>query len=172
MEERFKSEGFNMYVQLQNLLLFAAKKEPFEAELNLVLEFYGDDFNEERLRSQMKTFSRNFETKQNVKIEDIIVYFKTLNPGLKSLLSEVCKVMELVLVLPATTAEGERCFSRLKLVKTHLRTTISQEHLNHFMVMGIYPNLVDKLDSNKIADEFISRCYNNTRKKLFGQGKQ
>ena len=70
-----------------------------------------------------------------------------MEPGVRALLSQVCKVMELILVLPATTAEAERCFSRLKLILTHLRSTLTQERLNHFMVMGLYPDLVDNLDT-------------------------
>ena len=42
-------------------------------------------------------------------------------------------------------------------------------NLNHFMVIGLYPELVDKLDTNKIDDEFISRCYDNTQTKKFGK---
>ena len=80
--------------------------------------------------------------------------------------------MELVLVLPATSAEGERCFSTLKYIKSPLRTTLEQDHLNHLMVMKIYPELVDKLDTNKIADEFISRGIYNTRTNLFGSVQQ
>ena len=37
-------------------------------------------------------------------------------------------------------------------------------NLNHFMVIELYPELVDKLDTNKIDDEFISR-YDNTQTK-------
>ncbi len=53
--------------------------------------------------------------------------------------------------------------------QTRVQSTLTQERLNHFMVMGLYPELVDKLDTNKIADEFISRCYDNTRTKQFGK---
>ena len=42
-------------------------------------------------------------------------------------------------------------------------------NLNNFMVIGLYPELVDKLDTNKIDDEFISRCYDNTQTKKFGK---
>ena len=38
--------------------------------------------------------------------------------------------------------------------------------------MAIYPELVDKIDSNKVADEFVSHCNNYRRKKQLGQVKQ
>ena len=70
---------------------------------------------------------------------DVIQYFKGLGPRVKDLLSEVCKVMELILVLPAANAESERSFSKMKLIKTYLRSTMSQKRLNHFMIFAVYP---------------------------------
>ena len=92
-----------------------------------------------------------------------------MDPGLSSIMSEVRKVMELILVLPATTASAERSFSRMKLIKTPLRSRMSQERLNHFMLIGLNADLVDEIDSTKIAKEFVDRCYDNTRNKLFGK---
>ena len=81
-------------------------------------------------------------------------------------MSEVIKVVELVLILPASNAGPERQFSKLRLIKTHLRSTMSAERLNHFMILGNYTEMVDKLDLKKIAKEFISR--NERREKVFG----
>ena len=60
----------------------------------------------------MKIFSANFPAKEGLIFQDII------DQGLRELLTEVCKVMELIFVIPATTASPERSFSRLKLIKT------------------------------------------------------
>ena len=98
-------------------------------------------------------------------------FFKNINQGLKVLIPEVGKVLELILVLAATTSTAERCFSRLKLIKTPLRSTLTQEHLNHFMMLALNP-MVDNLSTEKIAELFISRCNNNTRKKMFGKIKK
>ena len=46
---------------------------------------------------------------------------------------------------------------------------MSQEKLNHFMLIDSNPDLVDEIDSTKIAKEFVDRCYDNTRNKLFGK---
>ena len=54
LEERFNQKGFEMYVQIQNLLLFAADKQDYEQELKQVLDFYKDDFDEDGLRLQLK----------------------------------------------------------------------------------------------------------------------
>ena len=70
------------------------------------------------------------------------------------------------MILPATTASPERSFSKMKLTKTYLRSTMTQPRLNHFMILSIYPEYVDKLDSKSILEEFIRR---KGREKLFGK---
>ena len=169
LNERFNQKGFDKYAQLQNVLSLAAKKLNYDQDLTEILNFYGDDFDENRLKSQLKIFSAMFPEKSEVVFEDIINFFKNLEAGFKPMLSEVAKLLELVLVLPATTATAERSFSKLKLVKTHLRSTMKQTRLNHFMLLGLNQELLDKLDTNKIAQEFVSQCYDNTREKLFGK---
>merc|ERR1712173_314482 len=143
-----------MYSNLQDLLILAAKNEDYEQKLRLILDFYHDDFNEDSLRTQLKTFSTIYPRKEILVMSDIIDYFKSLGPRVKDLLSEVCKVMELILVLPCSNAESERKFSLMKLIKTRIRSKISQERLNHFMIFGGYPELVDNLlDLKEIAQE-------------------
>ena len=59
-------------------------------------------------------------------LNDIIKYCQDLEPSNKNLLSEVGRIIALILVLPATNATSERSFSKLKLLKTYLRSTMSQ----------------------------------------------
>ena len=53
------------------------------------------------------------------------------------------------MIPPNTTAK--RKFSKLHLINTYLRTTIKQKRLNHYMILGIYPELVDSLNTAKIV---------------------
>ena len=167
LEERFEQKGQEMYSALQNLLLLAAKNEDYEETLKLVLDFYKDDFNENCLKSQLLMFKSIFPTKENVDFPEIISYFKKLKPGVKSLLTEVCKVMELILVLPATNANSERGFSKLRLVKTYLRSTMTQGRLNHLMILSIYKDMLDNIDLDKICNEFVTA--NDRRSTIFGK---
>ena len=94
-------------------------------------------------------------------------YFKKLEPQILSLLSEVCKIVKLILVLPASNAESERSFSKMKLVKDRLRSTMNAKKLNHFMIVGHNKDIFDNLDFEEIADEFISRT--DRRQKILGK---
>ena len=66
-------------------------------------------------------------------------------------------IIEFILVLPATNATSERSFSKLKLLKTYLRSTMSHAHLNHYMVFSVYKEHLDALDLPALAKEFVLR---------------
>ena len=59
---------------------------------------------------------RNFRGLNVTKLvfDDIIEHFKKMEPRCRGLLSEVMKIFELVLVLPATNATSERSFSKIE----------------------------------------------------------
>ena len=59
--------------------------------------------------------------------------------------------------MPATNATSERSFSKLKLVKTYLRSTMSKAYLNHYMMFSVYKENVDSLDLPDLAKEFVLR---------------
>ena len=67
------------------------------------------------------------------------------------------KVVKLIIVLPATNAVSERSFSALKRVKTYLRSTISDNRLNHLMMLHVHTDKTDRIDIEDICSEFISR---------------
>ena len=52
---------------MQKLLLLAATKKPYEVDMIQFLEFYLQDFDEDLLRGQLKTFSNRFPTTENEK---------------------------------------------------------------------------------------------------------
>ena len=59
--------------------------------------------------------------------------------------------------MPVTVASAERSFSKLKLLKNYLRSTMSQERLNGLATLCIEKRLLDKIDIDTIIDDFASR---------------
>ena len=76
----------------------------------------------------------------------------------KSLINEVMKLVQLILVFPATNAVSERSFSALRRLKNYLRNSMSQQRLNHVALLNIRKSFTDKLDLKAIGNEFISAC--------------
>ena len=100
-------------------------------------------------------------------ISEVIQKFKNLSPARKNLLSEVIKVVKLMLVIPATNAISERSFSSNKRVKTYLRATMKDNRLNHLMTLHVHKCRTDELNLISLDNTFISK--NDERRNLFGE---
>ncbi|CAH2325017.1 zinc finger MYM-type 1-like [Pelobates cultripes] len=67
--------------------------------------------------------------------------------------------LRVILTIPVTVASAERSFSKLKLIKTYLRSSMSQERLSALAILSIEHNLASKLDYSSVIDEFThSKC--------------
>ncbi len=60
IQDRFDQPGYAIYRNLEALLLKAANKEEYSAELQAVITFYGSDFNESELSTQLEIFGASF----------------------------------------------------------------------------------------------------------------
>ena len=72
----------------------------------------------------------------------------------------------LLLVMPATNAERERSFSAVRRIKSCLRSTMSQQRLNHLMVLHVHSDHTDELNLVDVANEFIAD--NEHKRQVFG----
>ena len=152
----------------------AAEKEHVTAEFDDVCSFYKDYFHPENLRAQLLTFGVEYGRNQidndrstKSTIFDIKNYFTSLAMAQRSLLSEVCKVVKLVLVMPATNATTERSFSALRRVKNYLRSTMTQQRLNNLMLLHVHKDITDKIELKAIAKEFVGDSEH--RQTIFGK---
>ena len=96
--DRFQQPGYNVYRNLEQLLLKACQKEDITSEFDYVCLFYKDDFQPELLRAQLLTFGIDFQRIQREIygdsdrkpiIFDIKEYFISLTTAQKSLLSSL-----------------------------------------------------------------------------------
>ncbi|KAL7595706.1 hypothetical protein Lser_V15G27988 [Lactuca serriola] len=70
----------------------------------------------------------------------------------------------ILLTVPVTVASAERSFSKLKLLKSYLRSTMSQERLNGLAILSIESDFLQNIDYCKIRDVFASK---NARRHRF-----
>ena len=75
---------------------------------------------------------------------------------LLDLYSNLSIVLRLLLTLPVTVASGERSFTALKLIKTYMRSTMSQERLTGLAVTSIERDVRWSLDMEDIVVAFPS----------------
>ena len=69
----------------------------------------------------------------------------------------------ILLTVPVTVASAERSFSKLKLLKNYLRSTMSQERLVGLAICCIEKDVLDTIDLDTVLNDFASR---NARRRI------
>ncbi|XP_052190724.1 uncharacterized protein LOC127800254 [Diospyros lotus] len=59
-----------------------------------------------------------------------------------------------LLTIPVTVASAERSFSKLKLLKSYLRTTMTQDRLNGLAILCIKKDMLENIKYDSIIDDF------------------
>jgi hypothetical protein len=66
-------------------------------------------------------------------------------------------VYQILLTVPLTVASAKRSFSKPKLLKNHLRSTMSQERLNGLAICSIEMKILENIELDIILNDFASR---------------
>ncbi|KAL7582294.1 uncharacterized protein LOC111885398 [Lactuca sativa] len=66
----------------------------------------------------------------------------------------VYKLLKLALILPVATASIERCFSKMKLLKTDLCNKIGDEFLNDALLCYVETEALVKVENEKVMEQF------------------
>ena len=135
------------------LLLKAATCQPYE-ELQFVLS----NFDPLLLSTHLQIFFKPDGA------TDLLSFFQDCAPGQLALMSQVSKLVRLLLVMPPTNAESKHTFCAVCRIKTYLRSTMSR--LNHLMLLHIHQSYTDDLSLVDVANDFIAD--NEHRKQFFG----
>ncbi|XP_065854695.1 uncharacterized protein [Euphorbia lathyris] len=70
----------------------------------------------------------------------------------------------ILLTMPVTVASAERSFSKLKLLKNYMRSSMLQERLNGLAILCIERNMLEHIDIDTVISDFASR---NARRQYF-----
>ena len=76
--------------------------------------------------------------------------------NLESVFPYISIALRILLTLPVTVASAERSFSKLKLIKNHLRLNIRQERLVDVAILGIESDLAKIFDFDDIINLFAA----------------
>lgn len=77
--------------------------------------------------------------------------------NIQELYPNVWIAFRILVTIPATVASGERSFSKLKLIKMYLRSTISQSRLTNLATLSIENEIAEKLDFTDVVHAFADK---------------
>ena len=70
---------------------------------------------------------------------------------------DIVTVFKIFLTIPVTVASAERSFSKLKLIKSYLRSTMSQERVSALSILSIENERARSLNLKDIVKQFAER---------------
>ena len=104
---------------------------------------------------------------------DVLDLFAVLKKGsfnFKVSSPNVYKLLRLVMIHPATTATCERSFSLMRVIKSYLRSTMTDKRFNHLSVLKHYTDELMEIDLEDVMAEFVAA--NDARLNTFGYVKR
>ena len=90
-------------------------------------------------------------------LEEFVKYLKPLEMAF----SELLKAARIAITLPVSTTGCERSFSKLKLIKSHLRMTLANARLKHLAVISIHRKRALSIDLELVVERFIQKFPNS-----------
>ena len=73
---------------------------------------------------------------------------------LKEAFPNLFKVIKIAMTISVSTAQCERTFSTLKLLKTYLRSTISEDRLSDLAVLAVEKEISTKINLDEVVTQF------------------
>ncbi|XP_016661805.1 uncharacterized protein LOC103310064 [Acyrthosiphon pisum] len=120
---------------------------------------YSDDLNGFDLYSELECFKNQaYNLMDNFKSATPLELLKFIHKySLKDVYPNIEIALRIFLTIPVTTATCERSFSKLKIIKNYLRSTMSQDRLTNMGIISIERELASKINFEDIIDEFATK---------------
>lgn len=174
ISRRFNQSDLTTVADIEKMLLAAANGQEFTIPES-VRTMYKEDLQMIRLPIHLQMLSdiikrygelTGIPVKQVTNIRTICQSMQEV-PGAKDLCTEVHRLIQLFLTIPVTTATSERTFSAMRRLKNYLRSSMTQERLNHVLLLHCHKSRTDNINLNSVASNFIA--VNERREQFFGK---
>ena len=153
---------FNGQSLVTNLFKFLYPKSLAKYELSelviaakAVIAAYLDDFTE-NLETELTSFANEIKKEIEDKTSVLDIVSLMLESRVSSSFPEAYKLLVLFVTIPVTVATAERSFSKLKLIKTYLRSKISQERFDNLAILSIENAEAKSIDKAELIQRFAN----------------
>ena len=85
---------------------------------------------------------------------------------MRDVYQQVVKLVDWLMCVPVASAEAERSFSKLRRVKTWLRSTMSERWLSDLLVCHVHQQKLHKVDISRVMKAFV--VTDDIRQRVFG----
>ena len=138
--------------------LWLPKDDPEEQETKAraLAEFFSSDISEKDLVEEIRHLDSIrkvlFKTSSSLDLLN-----KIYEKDLQLMFSSICIMLRIFNTIPVSVAEGERSFSKLKIVNNSLRSTMLQERLTHCLILSIERELARKISCETVIARFAAK---------------
>ena len=153
--ERFRTMG-GLYEKFSFLWTY---REMADGDLSLsatkLAREYNEDFNSGKLSEELISLKTiHGQTFRNDVRTPLSLLNGISNLGLEEVFPEVIVALKIFLTIPVSVASGERSFSQLNLIKSDIRSTMSQERLNNLATLNMNSAIARNMDFSDIITDF------------------
>ena len=108
------------------------------------------DINGKELFEELKAFQPHIT--ESMTASEALSYI--YENGLCSSFSNLVVLLRIFFTIPVTVASGERSFSKLKIIKNYMRSTMTQERLSGLALISIEHEISDSIDLTSVIKKF------------------
>lgn len=130
--------------------------DEFKISVAELANFYKIDIDETDIVPEYKSFclvyNQIYSEKESLQITEVLKFM--ISQDMVSSYPNLYVLYKIFYTLPVSSATAERSFSRLKLLKTYLRSTMCEERLSHLAILSIERNIAENIDFNRVIDTF------------------
>lgn len=156
LNSRFQSIR-NICNDFKGILKFQQlSEEDLSASCRNLKSKYSKDLSED-FEKQMLHLKSIYSATFSVSLTPIELLNRIYDMKLESIYGDICIALRIFCTLPVSVAGGERSFSKLKIIKNYMRSTMSQERLNNLAILSIECQLAQQIDFKDIIKDFASR---------------
>ena len=173
IEDRFDQDTLKYLQNLEDVIISSVSDDsdcPSVDQLKKQFPLLVGDVDFIQLQRELSLLPASFKAtfphvKKVTSIDTIIDFMNHVN--MKQTYAQFHLILRLYLTIPMSNATSERAFSTLRRVKNYLRTSLTQKHLNHHVMLHAHKNRLDSLDLGKIRRHFVET--NEGRLNSFGK---
>lgn len=147
----------NLFSLLSPKILLEATDVEILNKVNALVEEYEEDLTVDlhfQINSFRKALKSDIEKKTSIRQLADLLFLQ--NSSIASSFPDLCTLFLIFLTLPVTVASAERSFSKLKIIKNYLRSTMSQQRLSGLSILSIENQRARNLDLKEIVKIFAS----------------